>query len=233
MKGIFQGLAFVVIWAVALVLSFGSAVLPLGFLLFLTFQGAEARAAKASASLRSTLMHDEELLAEGLQHRIFALWSRRLLVAITSSRVMVIKRGILGGFKMQDIQWKDLTDAKIEQNVLSSVCGSNLIFKHSNRNVGIVDVDGIENYVASEIYAKAQSEEQAWEEKRRVRSMEEVRAAAGGVIVHTGSSQASVPSASSGNQMLEEIEKAKQLFDMGAISDAEYQEMKSKILAAA
>ncbi|MDB5690790.1 MAG: hypothetical protein JWL91_2666, partial [Sphingomonas bacterium] len=127
-------------------------------------------------------------------------------------------------------------DATIEQNVLSHFCGSNLCFKHSNKGVGTINVDGVEDELASEIYGRAQAEEQAWEEKRRVRTMEEVRAAAGGVIVHTGSSQsAAAPvvstSKSSENPMFDAIEKAKRLLDMGAINDAEYQEMKAKILA--
>jgi hypothetical protein len=39
----------------------------------------------------------------------------------------------------------------------------------------------------------------------------------------------SVP-ATGGVSIIEELEKAKRLFDSGAISDAEYQELKSKLL---
>ena len=133
---------------------------------------------------------------------------------------------------MADIQWKDLKDAKLEQNVLESICGSNLQFQHSSGGVGWMGVDGVRSDVAAEIYSRAQSEEQAWEEKRRIRAMEEVRAAAGGVVVHTGTPQAAV-AAPAGNRMMDEIQRAKKLLDDGIISDAEFQEMKSKILAAA
>uniref|UniRef100_UPI0028AB2BBC SHOCT domain-containing protein n=1 Tax=Brevundimonas sp. TaxID=1871086 RepID=UPI0028AB2BBC len=95
-------------------------------------------------------------------------------------------------------------------------------------------VNGIRSDVASEIYSRSQSEEQAWEEKRRVRAMEEVRAAAGGVVVHTGAPAATAaPAPTVKNDMMDQIQKAKKLLDDGVISDAEFQEMKSKILAAA
>jgi hypothetical protein len=55
--------------------------------------------------------------------------------------------------------------------------------------------------------------------------MEEVRAAAGGVTVHAQ------PQAQTSNRMMDDIQQAKALFDTGAISDTEFQEMKSKILA--
>lgn len=233
MKGLTQGLLYGIIWAMILVFTAGLGLLVLGPVLFLTFAGAEQRAAKAYACLRTTLMRDEELLAEALQHRIFALWHRRALVAVTSSRVLLIQRGLLGGFKMQDIQWKDLVDATIEQNVLPDLCGSNLSFKNSNRQVGLMSIEGVEAQMAADIYAQAQAEEQAWEEKRRVRAMEETRAAAGGVVVHAAPQASSpMPAASGANRMLQEVEKAKSLLDIGAISDVEYNEMKAKILAA-
>ena len=90
--------------------------------------------------------------------------------------------------------------------------------------------------IASEIYARAQSEEQAWEEKRRIRKMEEVRAASGAMTIHTTQpapqtmdthyqQQKSTPS------MMEQISEAKKLLEDGTISDAEFQEMKAKIIS--
>jgi len=207
-------------------------ILPLALLLFFTYYGSQARAEKASHQFASTLMSDEFVESEAIQHRVFAMWKRRAVIGITSSRILVVQRGIFGGFKMVDIQWKDLLNATIEQNVLPSLCGSNLRFKHMNSQAAPVEVAGVDSEIASVIYSKSQAQEQAWEEKRRVRRMEEVRAAAGGVVVHTGHSQSGVR-APGGNRMLDEITKAKALLDAGAVSDAEFNEMKAKILAAA
>lgn len=207
-------------------------ILPLALLLFLTYYGSQARAEKASDQLSSTLMNDEFVEAEAIQHRVFALWKRRAVIGITSSRILVVQRGIFGGFKMVDIQWKDLVNATLEQNVLPTLCGSNLRFKHMNGQAALVGVGGVDSEIASVIYSKSQAQEQAWEEKRRVRRMEEVRAAAGGVVVHTGNSPSGALGPA-GNRMLDEITQAKALLDAGTVSDAEFNEIKAKILAAA
>lgn len=209
----------------------GISIVAFAVLAFFTFYGAASRVAKASDRLSSTLMVDEDLQDEALQHRVFALFHRRAIVGITNSRIVVVQRGIFGGFKMLDIQWKDLEDVTLVENVLPSLSGSNLKFKHSNKGVAQIEVNGVESDVASVIYSKAQSQEQAWEEKRRIRRIEEVRAAAGGVTVNSAPTPV-VTSPNGGNRMLEEITKAKALLDAGAISDAEFQEIKSKILAA-
>lgn len=195
--------------------------------------GGDSRAAQLDKKISSTLMSGETVVAQAVQYRVFALFNRRAFVAITNSRIIKISRGLLGGFKMQDIQWKDLRDVQIEENVLSDLCGSNLTFK--NPNIPLLEVNGIKGDIASAMYSKAQFEEQAWEEKRRVRAMEEQRARAGGVIVNTGQGNEAAAAApvSDSNRIFGEIEKAKQLLDMGAISDSEFQEMKAKILGKA
>lgn len=236
MKGLLQPVAYCLIWLVALVATVFIAIVPLAALLAFTFLGSEKRADRALAAVGPTLMQGEELIAQALQQRVFALWHRRAMLAITNSRILTFRRGLFGGFRMQDIQWKDLQDVTIEENVLSALCGSNLGFKHLNRAVGLLAVNGVPSDVAATIYTTAQFHEQAWEEKRRVRGLEEVRAAAGGVVVHTAP-PAAAPAATSarpsgrGNRMLDEISQAKELFDAGAVSDAEFQEMKSKILS--
>ena len=229
------GLVNIVVFAISALLAAFSVfgLVPLAFLLFMTYFGAAGRVEKASQQLSTTLMDGEYIEAEAIQHRVFALWNRRATIGITASRILVVNRGLFGGFKMVDIQWKDLENATIEQNVLPNLCGSNLKFKHLNNGAGRIEVYGVESDIAAVIYSKSQSQEQAWEEKRRVRRIEEVRAAAGGVVVHNGPAANATPSLVGGNRMLEEITKAKALLDAGAVSDAEFQEMKAKILSAA
>ncbi len=230
MRGILNFLLYTSIWLVLIVVTVGIALVVLVPIFWLTFANMTRRAEKAKAALDGTLMHDEVLVAFGLQHRVFALWHRRELVAITSSRTIVTRRGLLGGFKMQDIQWKDLRDVTIEENILPSLCGSNLSFAHNNGRVARMYIPGVPSEPARQIYTRGQSEEQAWEEKRRVRAMEEARSVSGGIVVHAGGHGAAP--AASGNRLVDEIARAKELLDSGAISDAEFQEMKAKILSA-
>jgi hypothetical protein len=230
-KGIFNAIAFGLVATCGVIFTAFLGLVLVAPWVFFIFYDAAARAEKASSIVKTTLMQGEELIAQAIQFRIFGLFHRREVVAITSSRIMIVRRGLIGGFKMKDIQWKDLKDVTIEQNVLESICGSNLNFRHLNLGVPAMSVDGVPSDVASLIYSRAQSEEQAWEEKRRVRAMEEVRAAAGGVVVNTHQPQPSAPQSSGGSRMLAEIQDAKKLLDSGTISDAEFQEMKSKILA--
>ena len=229
--GLFNLFAYALVGLFAVITLWG--IIPFALLTYFTFKGAEQRSEQALAQLATTLMPSETIDAQAIQSRVFALWQRRVVVAITNSRVLVIRRGLFGGFKMSDIQWKDLADVRLEQNVLPNLCGSNLNFKHSNAGAGLLHVHGIASDVASTIYSNAQAQEQAWEEKRRVRRMEEVRAAAGGVTVHNAH-PGSVATAKAGTgSMIEEITKAKALLDANVISDAEFNEMKAKILAAA
>lgn len=222
MSGVYKIVGFIVVAGLLIATFFGIPVLALWMVA--VFLGAEGRATKAQAELKKVMMADEQVIVSAIQYRVFALFSRRELVAITNSRVITMTRGLLGGFKMTDIQWKDLIDATIEQNVLDFICGSNLRFAHIGRPLMAIRVEGVPSEAASTMYARAQHEEQAWEEKRRVRGMEEVRAAAGGVVVHAGAQ-------GTGGGVVDDIQKAKAMFDAGVISDAEFQEMKAKILA--
>jgi preprotein translocase subunit YajC len=229
---VFQAIMLVLIWLVigTMTVGVGLIVFPIVYW-FLVIRGADARADKARQKLQSTLMKDEKVLSTAIQNRIAALLVRRELVAITNSRIITIDRSWLGGFTMRDYQWKDLRDAKLEENIFPNLFGSNLKFNVGTNSVEM-HINNIPSNVASEIYSQAQSEEQAWEEKRRVRALEESRAASGGVTIHSGS-----PSATGGGNvatsMLDELAKAKALFDGGAISDVEFQEIKAKVLARA
>ncbi len=156
------------------------------------------------------------------------LSKRRQLVAITSSRIITLSRSWFGGFTMRDYQWKDLHDARLRENMFSDTFGSKLTFM-VGADKPQLSINGISNEVASQIYSHAQGEEQAWEEKRRVRSLEEIRAASGGITIGSGMPQGI--SSGGGVSIVYELGKAKALFDSGVISDAEYNEIKAKILS--
>lgn len=231
MAGLMNVLVFAIIWLVIAVATFGFGLLLLIPYYFLVINGSEARAVKASEKLKSALMKDEAVITSGIQQRVFSLWSRRELVAITSSRMIQITRSLLGGFAMKDYQWKDLHDATFAENIIPNFFGARLAFvRHGGDAIAI---DGLPSDVASTIYSHAQAQEQEWEEKHRVRALEEKRAMSGGAVVQVGNVAGGGGGKGDGNDVFESLEKAKKLFESGAISDAEFQELKSKILSKA
>src|ERR1043165_8494292 len=58
--------------------------------------------------LRSVLIPTETLEAWAIQHRLFALIHRRMLIAATSGRLILLNRHLIGGFDVTDIRWQDL-----------------------------------------------------------------------------------------------------------------------------
>lgn len=229
MGGVIKLIQFIIIWGLIIVgtQGYGFILAPLYY--WLVFVGGEARVQKAQAKLQSILMKDEAVIASGLQQRLFALFSRRMLVAITSSRLIEIRRSLLGGFDMKDYQWKDLRDASISENIIPNIFGAKLDL-NVRSGTGDIAIDGLASPVASTIYAHAQAQEQEWEEKNRIRDLEEKRAMSGASVVNVGGQ--GVPKSDEGD-LFASLEKAKKLFDTGVISDAEYQELKAKIISRA
>ena len=209
-------------------------VITLPIYYFLVFKDSKQRSRKAIEKLDGTLMKDERIIHKGIDKRPFALFSRRSVFAVTNSRIINLQRGLIGGYTMRDYQWKDLKDAKISENVLPDICGSTLTFTFSQFPSIMVYPDF---KTASDIYKVAQLQEQAWEEKRRIREMEETRAQAGGISI--GNTATPSPTGSTSNNdksmstsdIADELLKIKQLLDKGILSDVEFQEMKSKILS--
>ncbi len=202
---------------------------------YFVFRNSGKRIEKIYTNLRDILMNDESILVEGIDKRVFALFNRRQAFAITNSRIIKLERPLLGGYQMFDFQWKDLKDAQISQNVFSSICGSTLSFESQDLKLVLYP----DSKISSKAYKLAQQQEQAWEEKRRIRDMEEKRAEAGGIMIGQSNNQpSSISKFSQENyeqnntdQISEELIKLKDLLDKGILSDAEFQEMKSKILS--
>jgi len=223
----FQIVGVLLIWLVLGLATFGVGLVVFPVIFWLVvIRGSEERAETARKKLDSTLMKDEQLIADAIQNRIAALLVRRKFVAITNSRIITIERSWLGGFRMGDYQWKDLHDVRLEENILPNIFGSRLNFM-AGTNGAQLNIDNIPSAVASRIYSHAQAEEQAWEEKRRIRAIEEARASSGAVSISGFAGRGHAQESS----VLDELVKAKALLDSGVVSDAEYHEIKAKILS--
>src|ERR1700742_1882920 len=70
--------------------------------------------------LRSILLPAATLEAWAIQHRLFALSHRRVLVAATSGRLIMLTRHLIGGFDVTDIRWQDLEEVTLRVGIFGA-----------------------------------------------------------------------------------------------------------------
>ena len=189
------------------------------------------------AMLQSLLIPGEELESHAIQRRLFALTHRRVIVGATTGRLIVLTRGLLGGFTPQDIRWQDLRDAQLRAGVfgatlmVSTLGSADLAVAESPRRT--IQVDGLRKREAEEVYRACQTQEQAWREKRRVRELEELRAKSGGISLSggVGGVSAGAPAGDGSQAPAARLQRAQQMREQGLLTDSEFEQVKARILA--
>jgi putative oligomerization/nucleic acid binding protein len=190
-----------------------------------------ARIRAAIACLHELLVPQETLDAIAVQRRIFALRRPRIIVGATSGRLMLMTRGLLGGFQVKDVRWQDLKDAKLRVGIIgatltvTSLASSDLAM--GSTATPVIEIGGLRKNEALKIYTLCQTHEQAWREKRRVREMEELRAKSGGITL---GSTFGAP-ATADRVSVAHLERAREMRDRGLISDVEYEALKAKLVS--
>jgi hypothetical protein len=197
----------------------------------------EPGVSRALTALRSLLIPGEELDTHAVQRRLFALTHRRTIVGATSGRLIVVNRGLFGDYTPQDVRWQDLQDAQLRVGVFGA---SLSVSVHGNADLAsaegprrVVQVDGLRKDEAQEVYRTCQAQEQAWREKRRVRELEELRAKSGGINLAGGMGAATGTNAGDeGSQVLaSRLQRAKDMLQQGLLTDAEFEQVKARILS--
>jgi hypothetical protein len=193
----------------------------------------EADLAKPLAQLRAVLIAGETLEAFAVQRRIFALTHRRLLLAATSGRLVVLTRKLLGGFDVMTIRWQDLEEVTLHVGVFSANLAvrvgraTDLASLEAQSAQGAVFA-GLRKDQAQAVYRICQTQDQAWREKRRVRELEELRARSGGIQVTSAPVTGALGTE---GEAVRRLQEAKQLLDARLITDAEYEAIKAKIVS--
>lgn len=200
----------------------------------------------ARKELETVLVTGETVVAYAIQHRLFALFHRRQVAAATSGRFIFLSRRLFGGYDPVGVRWQDLREAGLTVGMLSASVSISFSANLSDTATGegdtrIIRVIGLRKEAAQALYRECQAQEQAWREKRRIRSIEEMRARAGGVQIATGvypqggtarsigSPVAILPPA---DEPAERLDRAKGMLSRGLITDAEYEAIKAKIVGA-
>jgi hypothetical protein len=193
----------------------------------------EAGLAQPLAQLRSVLIPGETLEAYAIQMRLFALLHRRLLVAATSGRLVVLTRKLLGGYDVTTIRWQDLEEVTLRVGMLSADLAVRAGRASDLATLGAsgshqVQFQGLRRDQAQAVYRICQGQDQAWREKRRVRELEELRARSGGIQVSPG---LAAPGAAGETDAVRRLKEAKEMLDARLITDAEYEAIKAKIIS--
>jgi len=185
------------------------------------------------ADLRSVLIPGETLEAWAIQRRLFALSHRRVLIAATSGRLVVLVRRLLAGFDVSTIRWQDLEEVTLSVGLI----GADLALRAGKAtdlaSLGAqgsqrVEFRGLRKEQAQAVYRICQAQDQAWREKRRVRELEELRARSGGIQLMSGAAPAT---GTPDGDAVRRLREAKQLLDAKLITDAEYEAIKAKIVS--
>jgi len=185
------------------------------------------------AQLRAVLIPGESLEAFAIQRRLFALTHRRLLVAATSGRLVVLTRRLLGGFEVITIRWQDLEEVMLRVGVFSADLSLRAgkatdLASLATSGAQRAELRGLRKEQAQALYRICQAQDQAWREKRRVREIEELRARSGGIQVSAGPAMGS---ASAEADPVRRLKEARELLEAKLITDAEYEAIKAKIIS--
>src|SRR5580658_2819882 len=190
----------------------------------------EAGLAKPLLELRSVLIAGETVEASAIQRRLFALTHRRVLIAATSGRLIVLTRPLLGGFALASVRSQDLEEVTLRVGVFGADLGIRAGRATDLASLGAqgaqrIEFTGLRKTEAQAVYRICQAQDQAWREKRRVRELEELRARSGGIQVGTAAATTAE------SDTLRRLKEAKEMLDAKLITDAEYEAIKAKIVS--
>jgi hypothetical protein len=186
-------------------------------------------------AIRSLLIPGERLESYAVQRRLFALTHRRLVVGATSGRLIAVQRGLVSGFTVRDVRWQDLRDAQLQVGIFGATltvsADQSSDLAGAEGTTRALSFTGMRKDQAQEVYRACQFQEQAWREKRRVRELEELRAKSGGVHLGGGVSgmQAGGGDETSRSPQAR-LQRAKEMLDQRLLTDAEYEQVKARIL---
>jgi hypothetical protein len=195
--------------------------------------------------LHSLLVPGETVVAYAPRHRLYAMVERRSVAAATTGRFIFMTRPLLGGYDPISVRWQDLKEARLTVGTFSATVAvlysANLSDTASGEGeTRMIRASGLTIAPAQALYRACQAQEQSWREKRRIRTLEETRAAAGGVRIATGlypPGGEAAPALASGQFTPAEdparrLGRAREMLTQGLISDSEYEAIKARIIGA-
>jgi hypothetical protein len=194
---------------------------------------ADPSSARVLAPLQSLLIPGEQLEAHAVQRRLFALTHRRIVIGSTTGRLISTSRGLFGGFTADDVRWQDLHEAAIRVGIFGATL---TVTAYISRDLASTEearrtlvFPGLRKDEAQAVYRICQAQEQSWREKRRVRDLDELRAKSGGIQL--GQTAVAGAAGETDRTPAARLERARDMLQKGLITDAEFEQIKAKIVA--
>jgi hypothetical protein len=173
------------------------------------------------------LTSGEEILHIAIQNPITAMSVAPDSVVLTNKRFIIYRPKFLGGAQFEDYIWRDLGEARLEEGLLSSTISLKSV------NGKLLSMEHLHKGAARKVYSLAQDMEERVREERRLREMEEKRAAAGGINISGGLPGAAAAAASHApkDDPVEKLGQLKRMLEGGLITAEEYDAKKKDLLS--
>ena len=181
------------------------------------------------AAVAKMVAKAKDLLTSGEQIEYIAIQKKPLVniapdgLLLTNKRLMIVRPKLLG-MTFQDYIWRYIGNVHMSEQMLTATITCTVT------GGAPLKIDSIPKKQARKIYGIAQEKEERVREERRMRDMEEKRAAAGGItIAAPGQGPASVAPAADDPMAI--LGKLKSMLDAGLIQPQEYETKKAEVLA--
>jgi hypothetical protein len=173
----------------------------------------------------------QQILTEGESITYIAIQKKPLITiapdsfVLTSRRFIAYRPRLLGQVSFDDHLWRDLRDAQLKEGIF----GAKLTFKTTSG--ASVAIDYLPKAQARKLYALAQRMEERVREERRTRELEEMRAKAGGVVLHGAGTVPSPQSLPPDEAPIQRLKALKEMFEADLISTSEYDAKRAEIIS--
>jgi len=172
---------------------------------------------------KQILTSGENIIYIAVQKKPIANFSPDSIV-LTDKRFIIWKPKLFGMKKnFSDYIWRDLKDAHLSEEIMGSTLTLHTISGSK------FSVDYLPKQQARKLYSTAQEMEMKVREERRIRDLEDKRAAAGGVFMQSTPQQPAQEVESS--DPMKSLVTLKEMFESGLITEAEFNTKKSEILS--
>jgi hypothetical protein len=178
---------------------------------------------KIVAKTKELLTRGEEIDYIGVQRKPIITLAPDAVV-LTNKRFIIVRPKIMGMTFIDHI-WRDIKNIHMSEQLLTATVTCDLT------NGSKLDIDCIPKKQARKIYSICQEHEERVHEERRVRDMEEKRAAAGGVVIHSPQANQAPVATSEADDPMVALGKLKKLLEAGVIEQSDYDAKKAEILS--